>query len=530
LDGTFGDGWNYTTSFTASEVSQEYVQNNYFIPQRIMDVVANGTFNFADPYANSQEIWDFIAPRSVRNNESELWQLQASVGKELVDLPGGPLQAALGVSYREESITAPSANPANDSAPFERYYSLNAVGTSGSRDVTSVFAEFSAPVIDMLELIGSARWDDYSSGQDNVSPKIGFKFDPIDMLTFRGTWSEGFRIPSFSEAFGLPTTGYVTRTVDCVAFAAFCDAHGGAAAAQAYVTNYALGLTQTGDPELEPEESTSYTFGVIFQPLSNLTLTLDWWKIEVDGLITGVTNTSEAEEQYYTNNGVVNLPGITVLPGVPNQAFPNALPVLGFIQSSYTNQDEQIVQGYDFGATTNFDLGPVNWTSSLEMTYLERYELRTDGGAILDYEGTLSPCNITSCSGAPEWRGNWQNTFQYADTSLTVTTYYTAGLDNASVDFGGVPGDCEASIFASVVPYVDGTPSNCNSDDQWNVDMTVRHKFNDNLTMYLDMMNVLNIEAEFDPSAAYGLYNYNPSWAGPNAMGRFFRLGAKYKF
>jgi iron complex outermembrane receptor protein len=527
LDGNFGDGWNYTTTFTASQVDQQYTQRNYLIPQRIMDVVAQGTFNFADPYANSQEIWDYISPNSVRDNQSELWQVQASVGKELFDLPGGPLQAAFGASYREESIDAPSANPANDTAPFQRYYSLNAVGTSGSRDVTSAFVEVSAPIVDTFELLGSARWDDYSSGQDNVSPKIGFKFDPIDMVTLRGTWSEGFRVPSFSESFGLPTTGYVTRSVDCVAFAAFCASHGNN---PAYLNNTALGLTQTGDPELDPEESTSYTLGVIFQPMSNLTLTLDWWQITVENLITGVTDTSEAENQYYANNGVVNIPGITVLPGVPNVAFPNALPVLGFIQTSYTNQDEQIVQGYDFGATTNFDLGPVNWTSTLEMTYLERYELRTDGGAILDYEGTLSPCNITSCSGAPEWRGNWQNTFQYADTSVTLTTYFTDGLDNASVDFGGVPGDCAASIGASVIPLVDGTPYNCNSDDQWNVDLTVRHKFNDNLTMFVDMLNVLGIEAEFDPSAAYSIYNYNPSWAGPNAMGRFFRLGAKYNF
>jgi iron complex outermembrane receptor protein len=48
--------------------------------------------------------------------------------------------------------------------------------------------------------------------------------------------------------------------------------------------------------------------------------------------------------------------------------------------------------------------------------------------------------------------------------------------------------------------------------------------------MFVDMLNVLGIEAEFDPSAAYSIYNYNPSWAGPNAMGRFFRLGAKYNF
>jgi iron complex outermembrane receptor protein len=528
LDGAFGDGWNYTAGFTASEVDQDYVQRNYLIPQKIMDVVARGTFNFADPTATPEDVWDYISPNSVRNNNSQLWQVQATIGKELFDMPGGPLQAALGASYREESITAPSANPANDSAPYERYYSLNAVGTSGSRDVTSAFVEVSAPIVEQFELQAAARWDDYSSGQDNVSPKVGFKFSPIDMVTLRGTWSEGFRIPSFSEAYGLPTTGYVTRSVDCAQFADFCAAHGNNTN---YLNNYSLGLTQTGNPELDPEESTSYTFGVIFQPMSNLTFTLDWWQIEVDGLITGVTSTGEAEAQYYGNNGVVNIPGITVVPGVPNPAFPNALPVIGFIQSSFANQDEQIVQGYDFGATTNFQFGAIGWTSSIEATYLERYELRTDSGAILDYEGTLSPCNITSCSGAPEWRGNWQNTFQYGNTAVTLTAYFTDGYTTNSVDFGAKPYDCASGQSAgSTNSFVDGTPFNCTTDDQWNVDLTVRHDFNEQLTVFADFMNVLNIEPEFDPSAAYALYNYNPSWAGPNAMGRYFRLGAKYKF
>jgi iron complex outermembrane receptor protein len=529
LDGEFGDGWNYTAGFAASQVDQDYTQSNYMIPQKIMDVVAQGTFNFSDPLATPQDVWDYIAPDSVRNNTSELWQIQATIGKELMDLPGGAMQAALGLAFRDESITAPSANPANDSAPYERYYSLNAVGTSGSRDVQSAFFEFSAPIVDQFELLASARYDDYSSGQDNVSPKVGFKFQPIDMVTLRGTWSEGFRIPSFSEAYGLPTTGYVTRTVDCAQFAAWCATHGNNAA---YYTNYALGLTQTGDPELDPEESTSYTVGVILQPMSNLTFTVDWWHIEVDNLITGVTSTAAAEAQYYSNNGVVNIPGITVVPGVPDPAFPNALPLLGFIQSSYTNQDQQVVQGIDFGATTDFQFGAVNWTSSLELSYLERFELRTDDGRILDYEDTLSPCNITSCSGAPEWRGNWQNTFQFAATSVTLTAYYTKGYSTASIDFGGRAKQCEynASIVASTQSFMDGTPFNCRTDDQWNVDLTVRHDFNDNLTGFVDVMNVLDIEAEFDPSAAYSLYNYNPSWAGPNAMGRFFRVGAKYRF
>ena len=44
----------------------------------------------------------------------------------------------------------------------------------------------------------------------------------------------------------------------------------------------------------------------------------------------------------------------------------------------------------------------------------------------------------------------------------------------------------------------------------------------------LHVLNVLDIGPEFEPSAAYGTFWFNPAWAGPNALGRYFRLGAKF--
>lgn len=531
LDGSFGNDWRYSAEFTSSEVGLTRTQNNYLIPQKIMDVVARGTFNFSDPLATPQEVWDYISPTNEVYSPSRLWMVTGNVARDITELAGGPLQAAVGVAYREESIEAPSGNPANDSAPYERYYSVNAVGTAGSRDVTSAFFEVDAPVLESLDLIASGRYDDYSSGQTNFSPKVGFKFSPIDSVSFRGTWSQGFRIPSFNESFGLPTTGYVTREVNCAEFADFCAAHGGNAYA---TTPYSLGLTQTGDPALDPEESESFTAGVIWQATDTLSLTVDYWNIQIDGLIAGVTSTEEAEDQYYANNGVVNIPGITVVPATPDPAFPNALPLLGFIESSYSNQDSQEVSGIDFAANiSEIPLGTVGWSSRLTLSYLGKYQLTTQEGEVLNYEGTLSPCNITSCSGAPEVRGSWQNTFRFGDkTTASLTMYYNSGLDTASIDFGGVEGDCQgnAAIASSTAAYVDGTPSVCEADAQWNVDMTVSHQWTDTVKLYIDIMNVLDIEPEFNPSAAYGLYGFNPAWAGPNIMGRYIRIGTKLDF
>lgn len=528
FDGSFADDYRYTANFTASEVGLTRKNSYNFIPQNIMNVVATGAFDFYDPYANSDETWEYIAPQKEVYSVSRLWQVQGTIAKDLMELSGGSLQAAIGAAYRYESINAPSANPANDDAPYTRYYGLNAVGTAGSRNVTSVFFEIDAPVTETFDIIASGRYDDYSSGQTNFSPKVGLKFQPIDAIVLRGTWSQGFRIPSFNEAFGLPTTGYVTRTVDCEAYADFCAQHGD----NAYATNpYSLGLTQTGDPALDPEKSDSFTAGVIWQATDNLQMTVDFWSIKVDDLIAGVTNTSEAEDQYYSNNGIVDIPGITAVPGTPDNAYPNALPLLGFIQSSYANQDSQKVAGVDFSATYNMMVGGMDWTSMVSVSYLSKYDLTAADGTKYEYAGTLSPCNITSCSGAPKWRGYWMNTLQFNEkTTASLTTYYTSGVDNASTDYGGVPGDCEASIGASVIPYVDGTPSLCKSKAQWNVDLTVQYQWNDKVQVFADFLNVLNIKPKFDPSAAYGLYGFNPAWAGPNIMGRYFRLGVRLDF
>jgi iron complex outermembrane recepter protein len=528
--GSFGDDWRYTADFTASEVALTRDESNYMIPQKIMDVVAQGTFNFSDPAATPQAVWDYISPLSSEVSTSKLWQIQGTIAKDLMQLQGGPLQAALGASFRKESIDAPSANPENPTDPYSRYYSINAVGTSGSRDVKSAFFEVDAPVIKMVDLLASGRFDDYSTGQSNFSPKLGFKFTPFEMLAIRGTWSEGFRIPSFNEAFGLPTTGYVSRTVNCTTYAAYCASHGG----NAYATGaYNVGLTQTGNPALDPEKSESFTAGLIFQPLNNLSMTLDFWRIEVKGLITGVTNTSDAEAQYYSNNGVVDIPGITAIPGTPDTAFPNALPQLGFIQSSYKNQDKEVVSGIDFGANLTLPITDgLTLRSSFEASYLEKYDLTTDAGDVFKYAGTLSPCNITSCSGAPTWRASWQNSFDFGAATVTMTAYYTSGVDNASLDFGGIKGDCQfnADNATSTSAYVDGTPVDCKSKDVWNVDLNGRYKVNDQLVIYGDILNVLGLPAPFDHTAAYNLFNYNPAWAGPNLMGRYFRIGAKYDF
>jgi len=499
------------------------------IPQRIMDALAQGTFNFFDLSANSQEAWDTIAPRNTTISESNLYQGTATLSKDLFQLPGGALQAAVGVAYRHESLDNPSANPAVTGDQYERYYGVNSVGAKGSRNVKSAFFEINAPIVTQFEVNVSGRYDDYSTGQSHFSPKIGAKFTPIPQIALRGTFTKGFRIPSFNEAFGLPTTGYVSRQVDCGTYKSFCDAHGN----NAYATQpYSLGLTSVGNPNLSPEKSTSFTGGVILQPIHNLNITVDYWHIKIKDLIVSVTDTSAAEAAYYANNGVVDIPGLTVTPGQPDPAHPDALPLLGFIQSSFKNANSESVSGIDFGAHLSLPLGSsANFTSSLEGSYLLNYHIVDTDGSVLRYDGTLSPCNITSCSGSPKWRGSWQNTLTFGNTSLSATVYYTGGYDLATIDYGAIKGDCDYNAaHGLLVTYVNGDPVRCKAKATWNVDFTASQKIGDKFTLYANVLNIFDIAPTFDPQGGYSIFQFNPAWDGPNIMGRYFRVGAKVDF
>jgi iron complex outermembrane receptor protein len=530
INGTFGNDWRYAVEGTWSEVDLKITNKNFLFAQHLLDVINDGTFNFVDPSANTQAMRDYIAPTQVTDSVSRLWQTQATLTKDVFTLPGGPLSAAVGVAYRKESITNPSANPANEVNPANRYYSINSVGATGSRNVKSAFFELQAPVFDMLTLNASGRYDDYSSGQKNFSPKFTAIFKPIPQLKLRGTFSKGFRIPSFNEAYGLPTTGYITAQVDSTPGtpgAAFIAAHGG----NAYATQpYSYGLTAIGNPALKPEKSTSFTGGIVLEPTPNLSFTADYWHIKIKGLITN-PDYSGVEDAYYANNGVVNIPGLTVLPGLKDPDHPNALPLLGFIQYSFVNANSETASGLDFSGTARFPIGgSVTFTSRVDASYLIRLEKDIDG-IVQRYDGTLSPCDITSCSGAPKWRGTWTNTLDFGKTSFTGTVNYTGGYDMASVDYGGVAGDCAANAGVSVVTYKDGTPFKCRAKRFITVDLTGSTRIADHLTVYFNVLNILGAKPDFNPGQSYNLgYNYNVAWEGQGFTGRFFRVGAKVDF
>jgi iron complex outermembrane receptor protein len=532
VSGTFS-GFNFNVEATSSRVDLDVTQENDIFLKNLLYAIGTGKYNFADPSQNTAAQNEFIAPTSHNHSTSKLTQIQGTIGKDLLALPGGNLNLAVGASWRQESLNNPSANPANEVDPTARYYNINAVGAIGSRNVWAGYYSLDVPAFEGFDFKAEGRYDKYSSGQKAFSPKFEAQYRPIREIKLRGTWSRGFRVPSFNEAYGLPTTGYISSTINCTTYAAFCASH---PVATYYSGGYSYGLTSVGNPGLAPEKSSSWTAGTVIEPNRFLTMTVDFWHTKIKNIIIPATSPSSLISQYYLNNGVVTAPpGVSLIPGTPDPNAPNALPLLGFVQASYTNADSEVASGVDLSATARVPLNHsgLRLISSLSASYLGKLTLSDPQNGVQAYAGTLGPCNITSCSGAPRWRGSWQNTLDFGGrASLTATTYYTSGYSEISTDTGGILGDCIGSAEAGSMSqtYYDGSPILCRAKATWDVDLTGQIKLLNHFTLYGNVLNVLGTKPPYDPNAAYGTYQFNPAWADKNFIGRYYRVGLRVDF
>ena len=523
IKGDFGDDWHYQVDGTAMVSKLKTTAKGYVYIQHLLDVIADGSYNFMNPSATSQETLDYLTPTQINHSKTQLYQGQASLSKDVFDLPGGPLQVAVGVAARYESLNNPSGNPDYD-GQTERYFRLNAFGAKGHRDVESAYFEVNAPVVDQLELNVAGRYDHYSTGQDNFAPKFGAKFKPIRELMFRGTYSRGFRVPSFAEMGALPTTGYVTQSLSTMPDSYLNQHLNTDGTYNNYVTTYSVGQTTVGNPELKAEKSRNISLGAVFTPTNNLSFSVDYYNIKKTGAITSV-DFSGAIANYYAT-GETSYDGVTVITDAVDQDHPDAMRRIQYVQGSFINANTIKTSGIDFNATGRFRLNDnITFSTSLDATYVIKLNTEYPGGRVEHYVDTLGNFNLTAGSGTQQWRGSWQNTLDFGRGSISATAYYTDGYNYSAEDQGGTAGDC------SLVPtnYNGDAYQGCRVKSFISVDMTGTIKVNDQFELYANVMNVFNNKPPID-ATTYGAYLYNPVVGESAILGRSFRIGAKASF
>jgi iron complex outermembrane recepter protein len=284
-------------------------------------------------------------------------QIDASVSGGLFDLPGGTIQAAVGVDYRRETyrfngdVREAAARPVIIAAPFDDGNALLGV----NREIKAAFAEVLFPVFDTLEITAAVRIDDYGDFGTTTNPKISAKFRPVDWLMLRGSYNTGFRVPSFNQIFnGRSEALYTGRGFADPETCATPLAPNPAVTGCAVVAN--VDIITGGQLDLAPETSKQASVGVVIEPSRAFSLAVDWWMINREGTIQILTI-----DQLLENYDVLG-----------DRFIRGAGGALDAIDRSWVNSGSTRTQGIDVAARGRFDLIGGELTIGMDGSYLLR--------------------------------------------------------------------------------------------------------------------------------------------------------------
>lgn len=540
LRGTIAGGFDWKVDAGGTETKLVVVDNGFINVANVLKAINTGAYNFVDPSQNTAAVRNSIAPTTVTPSFSSLYSLDASISKNLVELPGGPLLLAVGGQIRREQLTNNSRNPGL------QLYNQTTSAAFGKHTVSAAYFEIDAPVLDQLEVNLSGRYDHYSEGFSHFSPKAGFKFTPIPQIALRGTFSKGFRAPTFAEndprsSFaGFSTYNPLTSACN------FVIAHGGSALAgggctnngNAYSGSYSSGQALQGNPNLKPELSRSITAGLIFQPARWFNLTIDYYDVKKTNVIVAGPLFAKAQAAYFGQSTLDAAkaavaavgPGYSVnLVDGADPAFPGALPRVLIINTPYVNGASVTTSGLDIEATARIPLASgVRFTSRVSVSDIFKYDFNPGGGAgVQRYVGTIGPYQLSSGAGTPKWRGNWQNTVEFGDFTLNATAYYVSRIKNVAADTASTNNlSCADNLYTN--PSGDKNKF-CYINSFITVDLNASIRVNDKFDFFMNVGNVLGARAPIAPSAYSGI-NYLPSWHYAGVVGRTFSAGANFKF
>ena len=255
-------------------------------------------------------------------------ELFASVTGPVATLPAGDLQISITAGSRGYGYTF--APDALGFAQLPTGGTNFAVYTDASDSVKEASLEAEVPILkdkswaQLLNINVAGRYSNYKSTGGTTTYKADMEWAPISALRFRGGYEHALRAPNPAELYGAASTVQTTLgsppnagdpcDVRNTAFSgpnatqlrALCVATGvPATLASSYqFTRTTAGGQSVGNPDVEPEEADTFTFGAVwaheFDRLSVRT-SLDWYSIEVNEAITTIPLTTILNSCYNLN-------------------------------------------------------------------------------------------------------------------------------------------------------------------------------------------------------------------------------------
>lgn len=202
---------------------------------------------------------------TLQESTSTFDQYYAGIGFDMFELPGGTVAHYFGMEYQEIDFAD----------QYDGQSEAGLVGGSagnsawGQRDITAFFYEMAMPVTDEVEVNVAVRYDDYSDFGDNTAPKISLRWQALDNLVVRASYSEAFRAPGLDEL----------NAADSFSAEDAIDYVNGETTSKQFDTWY------RANADLGPETSEYTNFGIAWDVTDNFGIKLDYFNLKIDDVI-----------------------------------------------------------------------------------------------------------------------------------------------------------------------------------------------------------------------------------------------------
>ncbi|WP_105214526.1 MULTISPECIES: TonB-dependent receptor plug domain-containing protein [unclassified Pseudoalteromonas] len=342
LRGEINPDWGY-------DVSAVYGENTYdFHSKNTINASYAAEYVFNNPDASDADIIANAGPRGGYSGGFRFDQttVNADLNGTLDIGRADPVYLSVGAEYRKENYeivpgeeasyacglanmdtSYPSVNDPDQFAEcgFQAYNGLRPEASNDeSRHSYALYADAETLITDAWQVSAALRYEDFSDAGDDIIGKLATRYEVNDDFAIRGAISSGFRAPSLQQSAytayttNLGASGELEQSFTATAGSDFPSA--------------------LGVDSLELESSENLSFGFVWDFSSELSLTVDFYHVEIKDRIT-LGSLMSAEDVAFSPEAVA------------------ALNATGAAQANYfSNSVDSTTKGVDIIAAYNTDL------------------------------------------------------------------------------------------------------------------------------------------------------------------------------
>lgn len=437
-------GWDYKAGLVVG-ISDRigYLDSGAVDGAKLIAGITNGTLNpFGLQDATGKAYLDSIGlnGQKLRVSKSTYTGLELTLNKAVMKLPAGDVGLAVGLDFHRDTTEDTKTELGN----LATYAGSVPSHGQGARNVAALYAEVEVPVTKELNLNLAVRDDHFSDFGNTVNPKASFRYQPNSVVMFRGSANTGFRAPTLFDRYGYRLPGSTTTTgaawddpVQCPGPTPAIAGTGKAlpGLVSATVCNVKLPKQTGSNAELIPETSVGGTLGMVVEPMKNLTVSVDYWRITMDKMLANLP-----EQAYFLDP--VKYADLFVR---------DATGKLLYIKNVTMNLGGQKAAGLDLAA--NYSYPTEGWGTfkvSLNGTYLTQFDNQLEkGGAWASNIGRFGLASNGTTSSLPIITFRWKHTLALnwtkGDWAAQLTQNYNTGYHDQNL--------VAAQYFRDIKPY-----------------------------------------------------------------------------